>query len=695
MPRCEFHGHVRDGGGCALVSAATLWYNHRNRCVSSGRCQHEDAGGLREGTVRASMNDAILAWRELIDRARPLPAAQPGIRLLVEGAHRILGLELVQRVYRLEDVGFKGRTWRDPRVDSPMTDPEVREYAALAHSDCGTCGTAARELETLACAYRITGEACFSDRIVRQLAELATWSPLQRPGWNYAKPGPDGKGGAWLATGEGVHAVVHTLDLLPAGAVPPGVRADLARLLEKEIEEIADDWAAKRTWFIRTNNAITNQWIAPTAALVQACLFLGPERYPDVYRLGVSNLRQSVESHSGEGSFEEGFGYAHYVRHLFYATHAMAVHGDQELYDHPFFRNFGTWYVHHYQPGGFYINCFDAGHAAREMPPAADDLGWLAIRQRSGKAPSDSRADLLALTAVCTGNQDALWALRRLHGAFPATLNGLAASALPPPAAAYQPALYAAYDRARRVNWRSSWRPDASGIWVRGGHPLDQHDHNDRGHVNFVARGRPILIEAGTPSYANLKLPSHYASGAGHNVLQVGLAEVAVGDQAARMSPPHGWQKPRTEAPLTVRRLDADGGEVEVDGTKGYDGVHRWHRVVRWTAGDVQVLDDVELTAGETQVVVFRWHLGTSEPVQVTADSDGRIVAVWADATIRVAADRPLRAVAVPMPDHTLRLRLPQPGQEDVDDLHTCLVIQTEKPVSAVRIETSIAVRRD
>ena len=40
--------------------------------------------------------------------------------------------------------------------------------------------------------------------------------------------------------------------------------------------------------------------------------------------------------------------------------------------------------------------------------------------------------------------------------------------------------------------------------------------------MNFILHGRPILIEAGTPSYDTPDMLSLYASGTGHNVLQIG-----------------------------------------------------------------------------------------------------------------------------------------------------------------------------
>ena len=77
-------------------------------------------------------------------------------------------------------------------------------------SNCakGTASTAAVELPLVAAAYRVTGEAEFRDRALAQLQEMTRWSPLQRPGWTCYQRGnrlpPDGKDGAWLATGSGV-----------------------------------------------------------------------------------------------------------------------------------------------------------------------------------------------------------------------------------------------------------------------------------------------------------------------------------------------------------------------------------------------------------------------------------------------------------------------------------------------------------
>jgi len=633
---------------------------------------------------------AVPSWSELLDLAIKSPAAQPYLKQIVADARTVLGMELVQRMYRLEDLGVKGRSWRDPRTRRPNLDPKIREIAALAHSDTAACGGAAGDLGLLACAYRITGEKVFLDRLILQMKEVTTWSPFQRAGWNYALPGPDGKGGAWLATPSGVYALVNTIRLLPPNCLPADLMQAVNKRLESEIAEITDDWATKRTWFIRTNNAFTNQWIAPTVGLVEACLFLGPERFPDAFRLGLKNVRQSVECHGPEGAFEEGFCYSHYVRLLFNATHSLAVAGHGELYNHPFLKNFGTWYVHNYQPNGFYINAFDCIGGARETVQPADHPGVMERRARVVGADQNSRAAFLSLVAVCTGNNDALWGLHNLEGGPPPNLTGVAAQMLLEPNSARPTRLFAAYDRARRVNWRSSWQPDASGFWIRGGHSTDQHDHNDRGHINFIAQGRPILIEAGTPIYSNPKIASHYASSAGHNVLHLGLGEPETGNNAQRMNPPRGWQKRSTVVPLKVHRLDAEGGKVEADGSSAYDGLDRWLRTVEWNAKSLYAIDEVDVLPEQTEIVRFRWHLGVRDGVTIVTDAHGWPTARWSDAELQVTANQPIQMEITKMPDHTLRHRIPDNVNEDVDDEHICLVVRTTNKVESVRMETKI-----
>ncbi|MBI2441655.1 MAG: heparinase II/III family protein, partial [Lentisphaerae bacterium] len=512
-----------------------------------------------------------------------------------------------------------------------------------------------------------------------QLDEMASWSPLQRPGWtcfsNDQPLPPDGKDGSWLSTGTGVRAIALALDLLPADTVDTALRARLDTLLRAEIEQVVDDWNQKRQWFVKWRNPITNQWVLPLEGLIGACLVLGRERYRDAYEFGVRHMREALDAHGADGEFEEGAHYAAYtVTSMLYTAHAMARAGDDCLLGHPFLQRFPTWLVHHLQPGRWLINCFDS------FTPTAP---------RGGHNPAgDNFLQFLSLLAVTTNHPVARWALRHLFDRPSEDLAGLAVRVLLSEGGdAPAVPLYAAYDRARRVNWRSGWEDDATGVWIRGGHPSDQHDHFDRGHVNFILRGRPILIEAGTPAYHNALICSHYSSGLGHNVLQLGTQmpgqpSTPLGEYLCLP----GWQK-KAVAPLTVQRLDAAGGEVTVDGTACYDGLQRWRRTVRWTINELTVEDDVALADAHTDIVCFRWHLGATQSPRIQG-AGARWQATWSEATLTLESSVPLVVIEEPMPDHTLVARTwddPAP-----DHLHPCLVVRSAEPVAGLRLTTHV-----
>ena len=608
-------------------------------------------------------------WSDLLDSARENPALEEPVKVLVDEARKRVETPLLRRVYRFEDIG-QHRTWLDGRTK--YLEDEIRETFGLAMSDFGACGQLSRELPPIAAAYRFTQDPIFLERVVSQLEEMATWSPLQRPGWTLYTPGrrlpADGKDGNWLATGTGVRAIGDTLALLPEGTIEPSLLNRLHDLLENEIASIVDDWETKRSWFIRGDNPITNQWVLPTEGLVRACLILGKETHKDAYELGVKNLVRAMDAHGKDGEFEEGFGYASFtVTSMLHAAHAMAVAGDRRALDHPFLKSFPTWLVHHFQPGNFVINCFDAGGAY-----------GAAERSRS----------LLSLLAVCTGNPVARWALSRQVGGPSEDLAGLGARSLPPVGEGAAPPLFASYERATRINWRESWEEDSTGVWVRGGHPLDQHDHQDRGHVNFIARGRPILIEAGTPSYDHSLLMTHYSSGVGHNVLQLGTYfpddKLDTGETARYP----GWQKAGGVAPIAVKRLDEQGGEVAVDGSACYEGLDRWERNVEWGVDHLTVTDRVNLEeSSEKQIILFRWHLGTDSEVETRGDEGSERV-IWEDAEIVFEASSPIHVTQVRLPDHTLA---GHDSSEKPENVHTCVAVRSAEPVSSFFLRTRVS----
>lgn len=608
---------------------------------------------------------AVRPWPVLLDSVTGDARMQPFVAPLIEKAREAAGLPIIKRPATLAEVG-ENRTWLDGR--SNALEDEIRETFALAMADFAACNALAQELPVLAAAYRLTGEQLFLERVVAQFEEMASWSPLQRPGWTLYAPGhrlpADGKDGNWLATGCGVRAIADTLAILPEGALDASLVERIHSLLEKEIAGVVDDWQQKRPWFVRSDNPVTNQWVLPTEGLVRACLVLGVDGHRDGYELGVRNLLRALDAHGSKGEFEEGFGYAGFtVTLLAHAAFAMAVAGDRRAIDHPFLKHFPTWYVHHLQPGKMVINCFDAGGAY-------DKAG--------GMRP------LLSLLAVCTGDGVCLWGLDKVGGPSD-DLPGLAARGLPADTPRVEPPLFAQYERAARVNWRSSWEDGATGVWVRGGHPLDQHDHQDRGHVNFILHGQPVLIEAGTPSYHHPLMMTHYATGVGHNVLQLGAATPErKGDAGEYVSFP-GWQKRGGVAPIVASRLDNDGGEVVVDGTACYDGLSKWERRVTWTVDTFEVSDTVVLAEGTLDTVLFRWHLGVEAGVNLSG-SGADWNAEWEGARLRMEGDVELTVEAVPLPDHTLQGHT---GEDEPGNHHVCLEVRTADPVTCLSLQTT------
>lgn len=621
-------------------------------------------------TFAQSQNNMVASWAQMLDAACRDAATEPARASLIAKARESAALPIIQRAHSLADVG-QNRTWLDGRANA--LEPEIKETFALAMSDFAACNTLATELPILAAAYRLNGEAVFRDRVLAQLEEMASWSPLQRPGWTLYAPGSrlpaEGKDGNWLATGCGVRALGDTLELLPADAVGEAVQAPLRALLEAEIAGVVDDWRTKRPWFVRGDDPITNQWVLPTEGLVRACLILGVDNHREAYELGVKNLMRALDAHGVHGEFEEGFGYASFtVNAMLHAAHAMAAAGDRRAVDHPFLKHFPVWLVHHFQPGKMIVNCFDAGGA---------------YNAAQGTRP------LLSLLAVCTGSPAARWALANQVDGLSDDLAGLAARSLPPVGSEAAPPLFAYYERATRVNWRDGWNDDASGVWVRGGHPTDQHDHQDRGHVNFIAKGQPILIEAGTPAYHHSRMMTHYTPGIGHNVLQLGARLPDQQAQAGELVWLPGWQKAHGVAPISVQRLDASGGEVTVDASACYDGLERWVRRVTWDRTELSVRDDVKTTEEKPEVILFRWHLGTETDVTIEGDLQ-RYAVSWPNADMTFVSSAPIAVTQTKMPDNTLAGHT---NGEEPTNIHTCVVVQSTAGVQDFSLVTAIRAR--
>ncbi|RRJ97507.1 heparinase [Opitutaceae bacterium TAV4] len=591
---------------------------------------------------------AVVALREnLIARART-DAAKP----------------IIRRVHSIAKIETSRITLKATVANAS---PENRETFALAMYDADSGGVLSTELPRLAAAYRITHDTTLRDRLLAQLAELTTWSPLQRPGWTLggarAKPLPPAGDGIWLGTGWHLRGIADALDLLPPDDIPPSLLTAIDALLDREIATILDDWHARRPWFVKKPDPASNQWVLPVEGLIRASLYRGARRdnapppLRDAYEFGVRCLMQSLDAQGARGEFREGLTYASItVKGLLSSARAMARTGDERALFHPFLAHTGTWFAHHIQPGGFLINAFDTLNGARNQ------LGIF--------------GNVFSEITVNTGNPHALWAqrTRRLAGDH---VDALIAAMIPD-TLAQPPPLFAVYPDATRVNWRSSWDDEtASGVWIRGGDAGDRHDHQDRGHVNFIAGNRALLIEAGALNYATPQFTTRYRGVPGHNVLQIGdlAPEQMTGDWFARSG--QILDTAHRPAPITVHRMDADGGDITVDASHCYARASLWKRRVEWTATRMRIQDTVTLK--EPDIALFRWHTGEAPDALVKQLENelqiGKVRLKWETST-------PIETRIESAPDATLRAR--------TISNHATAIIRTRDPVTEFALTTTV-----
>lgn len=627
-----------------------------------------------------------LTFASQIDRLRCEPEQQSAqLREMLAKAEELAASPIQARVYSLADMGrvVDGKRYPDNTAKANATREKLgdalAEQFSLASSDAGGSRYILNQLPLLAAALRLTGSPTIREHLIAQLEEITTWVPFQRPGWTLSartSPLPPEGDGVWLATGASIQGLVLALSVLEPDAIPSDLRQRLDSALEREMKLIAKDWLAELPWYVKSRKIESNQWIVPASGMVIAAAYLGREKFPEIYQLGVDALRESLKTVGTDGSMSEGHGYAFSWSSisLMLANRFMLISGDDQFADHPFFQKFPTWVAAYFQPGGYVVNAFDWFSAPR-------DFGVASIR-----------AELNSFAAI-TEDPGLLWLVDHVTGGPSRDFFGLLVLALSNEKAT-PPVLFGLFERSHAFIWRSSWDFNASGLWVRGGDDRDFHDHWDRGHVNLILHGKAVLIEAGTPGYANPKKKSHYDSLLGHNVLQVGSNTLP----------------DKTPAPIRVQRADAEGGRLTISPGAGYPDLSSWTRTVEWTPNDAKVADEV-LTIGEKQPMLFRWHVGSIEDaiiegengtfkVRVPAGSieypawigkwelDGSVptesdVLTTPEILIEFHSDKPIRVSQEKNLDHLFKFR----RQEH---LHTTIVVEISEPDTDWRLETRV-----
>lgn len=577
------------------------------------------------------------------------------LKNLLSDAEECMTQSLVKRPLTLADIG----TWRSEFDGRAVTMcGRQRELFSLAMADFFAARMLAWELPLLATAYILSKDERFLMRTLNQLDEIADWSPIQRPGWQLCSANADGaveddyNDGSWLATGELIRAISETLAILPPDDVPKTLSSRIADLMRAEIKIILEDWELRRGWFRGEGVAGvpgTNQWVLPTEGLILASLLVGGGPGDPAYEFGVSNLIKALDVQGREGEFNEGFAYSAFtVRSFLSCAGTTSAVGDLRIKNHPFLKHYPQWFVHHFQPAQALINPFDCG----------------------GGGQYDRNAPLLrtylSLMVAELQSEVAQWAISQFLSGPSANVYGLVASVSN--VAASAPFRFYCYDGpACRMNWVSSWEPGATGIWVRGGHESDAHDHQDRGHVSYTLHGVPLLIETGTPNYAHPRFASSFRSEKGHNVLEV-----------------DGCSAIKKPAPITVHELSDQGGSVTVDCSACYPEMSAWTRRVDWTAEQCSVYDDV--AAARPHRLTFRWHLAAAEVAVEKIHESTKFCLIIGGFRIELLSSEPILIECTEEEDATIAY---VDGGET--HRHVCVSVKTVLPVSDWKLVTVIS----
>ena len=568
-------------------------------------------------------------WSRILDAARDCPDLRRLLFALEDQAKQALGAD--PRLYR--------RPTRLQEVLPELIDERFRaagrngEQFALAMADCGQANFVRGKGVPLAIMAVYTSNSDYLQKCIEILTAMLDHAPLQRPGWTAYTPEArldPGGDGVWLATSWGLEGIIDMLAIL-GDRVPGELRTKLDAMIRREVSLIVADWADSRPWYVKSRTIQSNQWMEPTIGLIKACLHLQDERLRGAYDLGVENLAASLAALGQDGAFAEGVTYASMtVGPLFGVLEELRSSGDLRCQGMGYALNAWKWFLHMQMPDGRYVNCYDS-----IMGVAPE---W------ATKTPLPS----LIEAAIGSGDPDAVAVTRSFFPNGDASLPGIRFQAALCKAgsttAGAAPALpvFAHFPSQALVVWRSKWEPvwapqSAMGLWIRGGSATDSHSHRDQGHVSVYWGSRPILMEAGTPTYANPEMEPRYASAAGHGIMQVS-------ELRPRNRP--------VAVPLSVEHLDASGGRVSVDTTMAYEGVAKCTRTVTWSDRGTVAIDDAvsfrsPVAPGSE---LYRFHTGATEPLTL-AGSGSRWSVSWPGATMTIDADHEIALTQQPWPD--------------------------------------------
>lgn len=502
----------------------------------------------------------------------------------------------------------------DEFLDKRYKDSDDPEIFAQSSYDMYVTGKL-RYIISAAVAARYTGDAKYINAVNRQLAELATWDPVQRPGWTLytkgrsAKDMPDGRG--WLATGYFMSSVIPAMVAM-GKHLDPKVEKAMKELLVKEVKGLVEDWKSGKPSHIKRRAYNSNQWMLPASALILATMYLGMDEFREAYDLGVWALAKSITTSGSDGSFMEGYGYSQTTTQIIMeAATAMKQAGDLRVSRFPFLTNHGDWLIHIIMPGKYVVDAFDCMNCKLLDTPTPAHI----------------------FSALMADRPDIYWGIRNIfenpndnrhHIWLPLAFRyfTLEAGALHPPKS------YAWYPDLRLVTWRSGWNQAKDvGLWIKGGSLLDGHSHRDQGQISVYRGDEAILIDSGAVSYSMGNVLDKMSRAAGHNILQ-----------PFPVDPPG---KP-VDVPVKVVSLDENSGSVEINGKNSRMFCDRWIRKISWNKiGDIIIADEAAFTKSvDKKDPWFIYHTGSVKQLDIKKMNDRKTEVSWNRNRMTFESDR-------------------------------------------------------
>lgn len=618
-------------------------------------CAPREAQSFPEEVQKKQVDDVVLsAWNSALEiRNMPWDAiiglgnSDPEFARQFESWRTEVGKwavePIIKRPVTWDEVVAAG--WVEPRAH--RMDPPQRDRFAVALASGKPWHILGRRLPLAALVARQSGDPVVIDYLNRQLAECATWFPLQMQGWTLNPP--PGGDGPWLT--ECYAMVPLALAMNIAGErIDPEVRESVRALVQKTVDWIDQAWREQIPWYVKSRAYESNQWALPAAALTLGCLVLGEEKNRAAYELGMRSLAQHLHAQGKSGSFAEGYSYASMTMdYVMPVIWMLDRSGDRRLSEIPFMRKFSAWHHQMNLPGKMVINHSDSGSVNK----------YSALPR------------FLMLSALVSGDPSVLWGNEQFYSKLNSEdVFGSIYQAELEKWPKDRPELprHAWFADQQLAVWRSGWGDDDVAVWVKGGTLNDFHHHSDQGHVSVINGKEILLLDPGMVNYGDPDYELMFKSCAGHNVLQTAAGRLGRGR--------------RGRVPVTVDRMDSSGGSVEIDGSETEFEVRFWKRLIDWTGrGRVTVKDRATLfqprTGGEEW---FRWHIGSEGKPTIARDSDGVWKVVWGENTLTISADRALLVDVVVWRNDVL------PGKK-----HYCVVVKAAESGDSLELTTTLA----